>query len=255
MPTSKTEFIEPIDAPNRRRLPLLLRRSWYGLNQAFRRRIAHLQITPDQFTVLRTLLESDVRGLTQRELARTMSSDPNTVASLLERMEKIGYVERLPHERDRRAHRIKLLAKGKKTYESARGHCGRAPGRSARRHTSGGAREFPGKSFSRCRRLPPGRGKTPQRKINAPRKRAIDVASPSPLNGERFPRKISRIEPLNAQRSADLEIGAPVHGEGRARGGKIQTGRLKCGQCFDSPIVTRACGKNIRPDQLTWSSL
>jgi DNA-binding MarR family transcriptional regulator len=120
MSSSKTELIEPIDAPNRRRLPLLLRRSWYGLNQAFRRRLAHLQITPDQFTVLRTLLESDVRGLTQRELSRTMSSDPNTVASLLERMEKIGYVERLPHERDRRAHRIKLLPKGKKTYESAR---------------------------------------------------------------------------------------------------------------------------------------
>lgn len=120
MPESKTELIEPIDAPNRRRLPLLLRRSWYGLNQAFRRRITHLQITPDQFTVLRTLLESDVRGLTQRELSRAMSSDPNTVASLLERMEKTGYVERLPHERDRRAHRIKLLPKGKKAYESAR---------------------------------------------------------------------------------------------------------------------------------------
>ena len=120
MPPSKTEFIQPIDAPNRRRLPLLLRRSWYGLNQAFRRRIAHLDITPDQFTVLRTLLEGDARGLTQRELARAMSSDPNTVASLLERMEKIGYVERQPHERDRRAHRIKLLAKGKKTYEAGR---------------------------------------------------------------------------------------------------------------------------------------
>src|SRR5215213_7797483 len=120
MPPSKTEFIEPLDAPNRRRLPLLLRRSWYGLNQAFRRRIAHLQITPDQFTVLRTLLEGDPRGLTQRELARTISSDPNTVASLLERMEKSGYVERQPHERDRRAHRIRLLPKGRKTYESAR---------------------------------------------------------------------------------------------------------------------------------------
>lgn len=116
----KTEFIEPIDSPNRRRLPLLLRRSWYGLNQAFRRRITHLQLTPDQFTVLRTLLENDVRGMTQRELARAMSSDPNTVASLLERMEKLGYVERTPHERDRRAHRIKLQPKGKKIYESAR---------------------------------------------------------------------------------------------------------------------------------------
>jgi hypothetical protein len=31
---------------------------------------------------------------------------------------------------------------------------------------------------------------------------------PSPLNGDRFPRKISRIEPLNAQRSANFQIGA-----------------------------------------------
>jgi DNA-binding MarR family transcriptional regulator len=111
---------EPIDSPNRRRLPPLLRRAWYGLNQAFRRRIAHLDLTPDQFTVMRTLLEGDEKGMTQRELSRAMSSDPNTVASLLERMEKAGYVERQPHERDRRAHRIKLLSRGRETYEAAR---------------------------------------------------------------------------------------------------------------------------------------
>lgn len=121
MPPSKNETTDPIDSPNRRRLPLLLRRAWYGLNQAFRRRIAHLDFTPDQFTVMRTLLEGDAKGLTQRELARLMSSDPNTVASLLERMERAGYVERNPHERDRRAHRIKLLPRGRKTYETARG--------------------------------------------------------------------------------------------------------------------------------------
>ena len=119
MPT-RNENPAPIDSPTRRRLPLLLRRSWYGLNQAFRRRIAHLNLTPDQFTALRTLLEGDLLGLTQRELARLMSSDPNTVASLLERMEKAGYVERTAHERDRRAHRIRLLSKGKKVYEAAR---------------------------------------------------------------------------------------------------------------------------------------
>src|ERR1041385_7397191 len=110
----------PIDSPARRRLPPLLRQAWYSLNQAFRRRIAHLDLTPDQFTVMRTLLEGDAKGLTQRELARLMSSDPNTVASLLERMEKGGYIERQPHERDRRAHRIKFMPKGKKTYEAAR---------------------------------------------------------------------------------------------------------------------------------------
>src|SRR5262245_35067495 len=100
----------PIDSPERRRLPPLLRRAWYSLNQAFRRRIAHLQITPDQFTVLRTLLEH--AGITQRELTQLMSSDANTVASLLERMEKANLVERKSHETDRRANRLHLLATG-----------------------------------------------------------------------------------------------------------------------------------------------
>jgi DNA-binding MarR family transcriptional regulator len=110
----------PIDAPERRRLPPLLRRAWYGLNQAFRRRIAHLGLTPDQFTVLRTLLEGDPHGLTQRELTQHMTSDPNTVASLLERMESAGLLERKPHEKDRRARRIRLRAEGRKRYEAAR---------------------------------------------------------------------------------------------------------------------------------------
>src|SRR2546430_2354425 len=87
----------PVDAPGRRRLPILLRHAWYGLNQAFRRRVAHLAITPDQFTVMRTLLESG--GITQSGLAGHMGSDPNTVASLLERMEKSGLLERRQHER------------------------------------------------------------------------------------------------------------------------------------------------------------
>lgn len=83
------EFNEdlPIDSPERKRLPLLLRRAWYGLNQAFRRQISHAGATPDQFTVLRTLSEGNPDGLTQSELTRSMSSDPNTVASLLKRME------------------------------------------------------------------------------------------------------------------------------------------------------------------------
>jgi len=108
----------PIDAPGRRRLPILLRHAWYGLNQAFRRRIAHLGITPDQFTVMRTLLEAG--GITQSELTGLMSSDPNTVASLLERMEKSGLLERQPHESDHRAHRLDLKAEGKRKYQKAR---------------------------------------------------------------------------------------------------------------------------------------
>jgi len=108
----------PIDAPARRRLPILLRHCWYGLNQAFRRRIAHLAVTPDQFTVMRTLLET--RGITQSELTEQMGSDPNTVASLLERMEKSDLLERRLHEKDRRAHRLYLKAEGKRKYRKAR---------------------------------------------------------------------------------------------------------------------------------------
>src|SRR5687768_10408700 len=110
----------PLDAPERRRLPLLMRRAWYGLNQAFRRRITHLKVTPDQFTVLRTLIEADSKGLSQREIAETISSDPNTIASLLERMEANHLVERTTHESDRRAHRIRLLPHGRKTYKTVR---------------------------------------------------------------------------------------------------------------------------------------
>src|SRR5256714_11735972 len=108
----------PIDAADRRRLPLLLRRAWYGLNQAFRRRITHLGLTPGQFTILRTLLEND--GITQRELTELMSSDPNTVASLLERMEQAGLVERRAHEKDRRAKCLRLDPRGRRKYEAAR---------------------------------------------------------------------------------------------------------------------------------------
>lgn len=110
----------PVDSPSRRRLPPLLRRAWYGLNQAFRRRIAHTGVTPDQFTVMRTLQEGDPKGMTQRDLTEAMSSDPNTVASLLERMESAGWVSRRRHESDRRAYRIRLLASGQSKYEEVR---------------------------------------------------------------------------------------------------------------------------------------
>src|SRR3954471_10685575 len=108
----------PIDSPERRRLPPLLRRAWFSLNQAFRRRTAHLEITPDQFTVMRTLLEND--GITQRELTAIITSDPNTVASLIERMEVAGLLTRKSHEKDRRANRLHLQSLGKQKYGEAR---------------------------------------------------------------------------------------------------------------------------------------
>jgi MarR family transcriptional regulator for hemolysin len=110
----------PVDAPERRRLPILLRHAWYGLNQAFRRRITHLGVTPDQFTVMRTLNEHEGDGLIQSELSRLIASDPNTIAALVDRMEKAGLIARTAHEKDRRAYRIQLTPVGKRKYKQAR---------------------------------------------------------------------------------------------------------------------------------------
>src|SRR6266481_9327685 len=110
----------PDPAPELKRLPPLLRRAWYSLNQAFRQRTAHLGITPDQYSILRWLSEGDPAGLTQRQLTTLMASDPNTITSTLSRMEPAGFIVREPHERDRRAHRVKLLPEGRHTFEKAR---------------------------------------------------------------------------------------------------------------------------------------
>ncbi len=103
-----------------KRLPVLLRRAWYGLNQAFRQRVSHLAITPDQFSILRWLSEGDPQGLTQRTLTDLMASDPNTITSTLARMEKAGLVARIPHERDRRANRVKPTTAGRRAFNQAR---------------------------------------------------------------------------------------------------------------------------------------
>jgi MarR family transcriptional regulator for hemolysin len=112
---------KPIPQPAApKRLPVLLRRAWYGLNQAFRQRVAHLGITPDQFSILRWLSEGDPDGLTQRTLTDLMASDPNTITSTLSRMETAGLIERLPHESDRRAHRVKMLPSGRRIFLKGR---------------------------------------------------------------------------------------------------------------------------------------
>jgi DNA-binding MarR family transcriptional regulator len=103
-----------------RRLPSLLRRAWFGLNQAFRHHTAPLGLTPDQYTVLRILWEAGPGRLTQGELAGVMSSDPNTIASLLARMEKQGLVERPFHPRDRRARALALSRAGRRRFFEAR---------------------------------------------------------------------------------------------------------------------------------------
>jgi DNA-binding MarR family transcriptional regulator len=100
------------DSPSPHRLAPLLRRSWYHLNQAFRRRIAAARLTPDQFTVLRWLVEQ-AEGITQRALADLMASDANTITSLLTRMQDAGLIERQADAHDRRCNILRATRKGR----------------------------------------------------------------------------------------------------------------------------------------------
>lgn len=101
-------------------LPPLLRRVWFGLNQAFRRRLVSLGLTPDQYTVLRNLAEAGKDGLTQRELGDRMTSDPNTITALIERMAGEKWLIREPDTRDRRAKRVRLAPAGAAKFAAAR---------------------------------------------------------------------------------------------------------------------------------------
>lgn len=123
MPNSTAPTSSASNATRRsteKRLPILLRHAWYGLNQAFRRRIASFGVTPDQFTVMRNLAEGERPGLTQSRLIELMGSDPNTMAALIERMEARGWIERHPHEHDRRAWRVRLRPSGRRIYSRLR---------------------------------------------------------------------------------------------------------------------------------------
>ena len=102
-----------------RRLPPLLRRAWFSLNQAFRQRLAPLGITPDQFTVLRWLSEAGCEVLTQTEITERMASDPNTITATVRRMEAARLLERVPHESDGRSKRVLVLPNGRDVFNEA----------------------------------------------------------------------------------------------------------------------------------------
>lgn len=116
-PTPSTQ--SPLDDPGRRRLPPLLRRCWYGLNQAFRKRLAEIGLTPNQFTLLRWL-EEEQGGVRQATICSRMASDPNTIAALVERMRADGLIKRKVDPADRRARLITATPKGRRLYTKAR---------------------------------------------------------------------------------------------------------------------------------------
>jgi len=76
--------------------------------------LAPFGMTANQFVLIALLAEKD--RITQQELTQRASSDPNTIGSMLVRMENNGIVAREQHPTDGRALRITLTRKGLQTY-------------------------------------------------------------------------------------------------------------------------------------------
>lgn len=96
-------------------LPLALRGAYLALHRQSEARFAPHGVTADQFVLLATLARGG-HALTQRELARRMSSDPSTVRAMLVLLEQRGLVERGTHPTDARARTVALTAEGEGVF-------------------------------------------------------------------------------------------------------------------------------------------
>ena len=91
-----------------------LRAAYLALHRETNACFAADGVTADQFVVLSALADAD--GVTQQELVRRVSSDPNTVRAILLLLEGRGLVARQPHPADGRARCVTLTAKGRQVF-------------------------------------------------------------------------------------------------------------------------------------------
>ena len=77
----------------------------------FKEELDAFEMTPPQFAIMAFLWKQD--GMTQVELSEKSQVDRTTTGGLIDRLEKLGMVERQPHPQDRRANQIRLTPKGK----------------------------------------------------------------------------------------------------------------------------------------------
>ncbi|MBN9523266.1 winged helix-turn-helix transcriptional regulator [bacterium] len=95
-------------------LAMALRAAYLALHRRSDARFARHAVTADQFVLLAALSGGD--ALTQRELARRTSSDPNTVRAMLLLLERRGLVVRARHPTDARARTVALTPAGRRMY-------------------------------------------------------------------------------------------------------------------------------------------
>lgn len=112
-------FMRPKETPDAQ-LPPLLRKCWMRLNAIFQKRVGEIGLTPDQYIALRWLNELPVGTVYQLTLKNLMFTDPNNIAGLMARMEKMDLIERRSDVSDRRKKLVFCTSKGKRLFDRAR---------------------------------------------------------------------------------------------------------------------------------------
>ena len=95
-------------------LPLGLRAAYLAMHRRTNACLAKTGCTADQFVLLGLLAHED--AVTQQELVRRASSDPNTVRAMLVLLEKRGLIARVGHPTDGRARSVILTEKGRRLH-------------------------------------------------------------------------------------------------------------------------------------------
>jgi DNA-binding MarR family transcriptional regulator len=93
-------------------LQLGLRAAYLAMHRQTDACLAKRGCTADQFVLLGLLASDD--GVTQQELVRRASSDPNTVRAMLVLLEKRKLIARVDHPTDGRARSVTLTEKGRR---------------------------------------------------------------------------------------------------------------------------------------------
>jgi DNA-binding MarR family transcriptional regulator len=99
------------------RLGYFARRLQVWIFQDFIRRLASIDISPAQFSVL--VVISNNPGLSQMELAATLGIERARLVRLLHRLESRGLTQRLPSSTDGRRHALRLTRDGHKLLAQA----------------------------------------------------------------------------------------------------------------------------------------
>lgn len=95
----------------------LLRRAWQYAGDIYAEEVSSTELTHRQFTVLLAVAQNE--GASQTELVSLTGIDRSTLADLVARLIKRGYLQRRRTKEDARANSIKLSARGKRVLKTA----------------------------------------------------------------------------------------------------------------------------------------